>query len=150
MQTYFQKCLWEFTLHLREQLSQEDLVFLEEVDKPLSWAFTFLSGKGHQTGNQHYHFVWPRWAGESVPVDRQNVYAGLVAAFLWFCGCFQAVSPWIEGCRPQLFQMFCAMHQLFHPYHEDTGNLVEDTEAFRQPFIKLYLLLLFSCIFSCF
>lgn len=57
-------------------------MFLEEVDKPLSWAFTFLGGKGHQIGNQHYHFFWPRRAGELVPGDRHNVYAGLFAMFL--------------------------------------------------------------------
>lgn len=42
--------------------------------------------------------------------------------------------------------MFCAMHQLFHPSHEDIGNLQEDTEAFRQPFIKLHLPLILNYI----
>lgn len=47
-------------------------------------------------------------------------------------------------------QMFCAMHQLFHLEREDVGNLLEDIEAFMQPFIKFYFcfLIVFLLVFK--
>lgn len=80
----FSKVFVRVCLRLREQLSQEDFVFLKKLTDLL--AGHSLSSVQRGTKLE----INTSGLSELIPGDRRNVYAGLFATCLGFWGCFEA------------------------------------------------------------